>query len=192
MPELPDITIYREALDGRIRGQMLERVRILNPFLLRTAVPPIADAEHKRVLAVQRLGKRIILALEDDMFLILHLMVAGRLRWLAKAAKPPGRITLATFEFANGTLAFTEAGTKRRASLHCVRGAAAVAAFDMGGLDVLDADLAAFADTPAQREPHAQARAHRSAPVQRHRQRLFRRNPASRAVVAADADVEAG
>ena len=145
MPELPDITIYREALDVRIRGQMLERVRIINPFLLRTAVPPIADAEHKRVLAVQRLGKRIILALEDDLFLILHLMVAGRLRWLAKAAKPPGRITLATFEFANGTLAFTEAGTKRRASLHCVRGAAAVAAFDMGGLDPFDADVATFA-----------------------------------------------
>ncbi len=174
MPELPDITIYREALDARIRGQVLERIRIINPFLLRTAVPPIADAEHKRVLAVQRLGKRIVLALEDDLFLILHLMVAGRLRWLAKAAKPPGRITLATFGFANGTLAFTEAGTKRRASLHCVRGAAAVAAFDMGGLDPFDADLATFAARLRMREPHAQARAHRSAPVQRHRQRLFR------------------
>ena len=145
MPELPDITIYREALDARIRGQVLERIRIINPFLLRTAVPPIADAERKRVLAVQRLGKRIVLALEDDLFLILHLMVAGRLRWLAKAAKPPGRITLATFAFANGTLAFTEAGTKRRASLHCVRGAAAVAAFDMGGLDPFHADVATFA-----------------------------------------------
>jgi formamidopyrimidine-DNA glycosylase len=144
MPELPDITIYREALDRRIRGQVLERIRIINPFVLRTAVPPIADAEHKRVLAVQCLGKRIVLALEDDLFLILHLMVAGRLRWLAKTAKPPGRITLANFEFASGTLAFTEAGTKRRASLHCVRGAAAVAAFDVGGLDPLDADLATF------------------------------------------------
>ena len=145
MPELPDITIYREALDARIRGQVLEGIRIVNPFVLRTAVPPIADAEHKRVLAVRHLGKRIILALEDDLFLILHLMIAGRLRWLASAAKPPGRITLATFGFANGTLAFTEAGTKRRASLHCVRGVAAVAAFDMGGLDPLDADVTTFA-----------------------------------------------
>ena len=145
MPELPDITIYREALDARIRGQVLERIRIINPFLLRTAVPPIAEAERKRVLAVRQLGKRIVLSLEDDLFLILHLMVAGRLRWLASAAKPPGRITLATFGFATGTLAFTEAGTKRSASLHCVRGAAAVAAFDMGGLDPLDADAPAFA-----------------------------------------------
>ena len=146
MPELPDITIYREALDARIRGHVLERIRIINPLLLRTAVPPITDAERKRVLAVRQLGKRIILSLEDDLFLILHLMVAGRLRWLAKVAKPPGRITLATFEFANGTLAFTEAGTRRRASLHCVRGAAAVAAFDMGGLDPFDSDVAAFAE----------------------------------------------
>ena len=157
MPELPDITIYREALDARIRGQVLERIRIINPFLLRTAVPPIADAERKRVLA-ERLGKRIVLALEDDLFLILHLMVAGRLRWLAKAAKPPGRITLATFGFANGTLAFTEAGTKRRASLHCVRGAAAVAAFDMGGLDPFDADVATFA-ARLQSENHTLKRA---------------------------------
>ena len=158
MPELPDITIYREALDARIRGQVLERIRIINPFLLRTAVPPIADAERKRVLAVQRLGKRIVLALEDDLFLILHLMVAGRLRWLASAAKPPGRITLATFGFDYGTLAFTEAGTKRRASLHCVRGAAAVAAFDMGGLDPFDADVATFA-ARLQSENHTLKRA---------------------------------
>jgi formamidopyrimidine-DNA glycosylase len=158
MPELPDITIYREALDARIRGQLLERVRIVNPFVLRTAVPPITDAECKRVVAVQRLGKRIVVALEDDLFLILHLMVAGRLRWLAKAAKPPGRITLATFGFANGTLAFTEAGTKRRASLHCVRGAAAVAGFDMGGLDVLEVDPAAFA-TRLRSENHTLKRA---------------------------------
>jgi formamidopyrimidine-DNA glycosylase len=145
MPELPDMTIYREALDTRIRGQVLERVRIINPFVLRTAVPPVADVDGKRVMDVQRLGKRIVLALEDDFFLILHLMIAGRLRWLAKAAKPPGRITLAIFDFGNGKLAFTEAGTKRRASLHCVRSQAALAAFDMGGIEVLEADAATFA-----------------------------------------------
>ena len=145
MPELPDITIYREALDARVRGQVLERVRIINPFLLRTAVPPIADVDGKRVMDVQRLGKRIVLTLEDDFFLILHLMIAGRLRWLARIAKPPARITLATFDFGNGKLAFTEAGTKRRASLHCVRSQAALAAFDMGGIEVLEAPAATFA-----------------------------------------------
>jgi formamidopyrimidine-DNA glycosylase len=145
MPELPDITIYREALDARIRDQVLRQVRIINPFLLRTAVPPIAEAEGKRGIDVRRMGKRIVLALDEDLFLVLHLMIAGRLRWLEKSAKPPGRITLALFEFANGRLAFTEAGTKRRASLHCLYGQAALAAFDMGGLEVLDADVSTFA-----------------------------------------------
>jgi formamidopyrimidine-DNA glycosylase len=144
MPELPDITIYREALDARIRGQLLERVRIINPFLLRTAVPPITDVEGKRVVDVQRLGKRIVFAMEDDFFLILHLMIAGRLRWLAKTAKPPARITQAVFEFGNGKLVFTEAGTKRRASLHVVRGRAMLSAFDMGGLEVLEASAPSF------------------------------------------------
>jgi len=145
MPELPDITVYREALDARIRGRVLEHVRIINPFLLRTAVPPITEVEGKRVVGVRRLGKRIVLALEDDLFLIVHLMIAGRLRWLAKIAKPPARITLAIFEFDDGKLVFTEAGTKRRASLHVVRGETALAAFDMGGLEVLVADGATFA-----------------------------------------------
>ena len=145
MPELPDITIYREALDARIRGQVLENVTIINPFLLRTAVPPITDVEGRRVVEVRRLGKRIVFALDGDLFLVLHLMIAGRLRWLANAAKPPGRITLALFEFANGKLAFTEAGTKRRASLHCLYGQDALNAFDMGGLEVLDVDTSTFA-----------------------------------------------
>jgi formamidopyrimidine-DNA glycosylase len=145
MPELPDITVYREALDARIRGQVLEHVRIINPFVLRTAVPPITDAEGKRVRGVQRIGKRIVIALEDDLYLVLHPMIAGRLRWLAKTAKPPGRITVAVFEFANGKLAFTEAGTKRRASLHLVRGLVALTGFDMGGLEVLETNVATFA-----------------------------------------------
>ena len=145
MPELPDITIYREALDARIRGQTLLQVAIRNPFVLRTAVPPIAEAEGKRVIAVQTLGKRIVIALEGDLYIVLHLMIAGRLRWVAKSAKSPGRITLATFDFAEGKLALTEAGTKRRASLHLLRGPVALAAFDMGGIDVLHASPAEFA-----------------------------------------------
>jgi formamidopyrimidine-DNA glycosylase len=144
MPELPDLETYRDALAARVRSQRIEGIRIPNPFVLRTAVPPIAEAAGKRVVDVRRLGKRIVLALEDEWFLVLHLMIAGRLRWLPRNAKPPGRITLAIFEFANGSLALTEAGTKRRASIHCVRGAAALAAFDAGGLEVFDADLAAF------------------------------------------------
>jgi formamidopyrimidine-DNA glycosylase len=144
MPELPDVTIYREALEARIRGRVLVQLRIVNPFLLRTAVPPVAEVEDKRVLEVSRLGKRIVLGFEDDLFLVLHLMIAGRLRWLERNAKTPARITLATFQFDSGRLAFTEAGTKRRASLHCIRGRAALAEFDMGGLDVLATDAATF------------------------------------------------
>jgi formamidopyrimidine-DNA glycosylase len=145
MPELPDIVVYIEALDRRILGRQLERVRISSPFLLRTAVPPITAVEGKQVTALRRLGKRIVIGLEDDLFLVLHLMVAGRLRWLGPKDKPPGRITLALFDFDSGTLAFTEAGTKRRASLHVVQGEAALRQFDMGGLEVLQADLASFA-----------------------------------------------
>jgi formamidopyrimidine-DNA glycosylase len=145
MPELPDVALYVEALERRILGQPLERIRVLNPFLLRTAVPPISTAEGRRVVALRRLGKRIVLALEGERFLVLHLMVAGRLRWLARNAKPPGRITQAVFEFPDGQLVFTEAGTKRRASLHVVQGEAALAAMDPGGLDVMHADPSAFA-----------------------------------------------
>jgi formamidopyrimidine-DNA glycosylase len=145
MPELPDVVVYCEAIAARMGGQVLRQVRLLNPFVLRTADPPIGEAEGKRVINVRRLGKRIVLVLEGDLYLVIHLMVAGRLRWLAPGAKPPGRITLAVFEFDNGRLAFTEAGTKRRASLHLVRGEAALAAFDMGGLDVEGVDAAAFA-----------------------------------------------
>jgi formamidopyrimidine-DNA glycosylase len=144
MPELPDVVVYCEALAARIGGQVLEHIRLVSPFLLRTAVPPIGDVEGKRVVGVERLGKRIVIAVEEDLFLVIHLMIAGRLRWLAEDAKQPGRITLALFEFSSGRLAFTEAGTKRRASLHVVRGESALAQFDMGGLDVQRANRAAF------------------------------------------------
>jgi len=145
MPELPDVVLYCEALSARVRGARLQRVRVLNPFVLRTAEPPIASAEGLRVVDVRRLGKRIVLALEHDLHLVLHLMIAGRLRWLATGAKPPGRFTLALFDFPGGTLALTEAGTKRRASLHLVRGAAALATLDAGGLEIEGADAATFA-----------------------------------------------
>src|SRR6185503_5753454 len=145
MPELPDVTVYCEALAARVRGELLQRVELKNPFVLRTVVPPLAAAEGKRVREVRRLGKRIVLALDDDLFLVIHLMIAGRLRWLDARAKPPGRITLAILEFSSGRLAFTEAGTKRRASLHLVQGEAALAQFDRGGREVGESTLADFA-----------------------------------------------
>ena len=145
MPELPDVAVYIEALERRVVGRTLQRIRLSSPFVLRTAVPPISSVEGKRVVGIRRIGKRIVLVLEHDLFLVIHLMIAGRLRWLAPGDKPPGRITLAIFDFRDGAVAFTEAGTKRRASLHLVQGEAALAAFDAGGLDVFATDLAAFA-----------------------------------------------
>jgi formamidopyrimidine-DNA glycosylase len=145
MPELPDVVVYCEALASRIVGQVLERIVLLNPFVLRTAVPPIGDAEGRTVVGVERIGKRIVVALDGDLFLVVHLMIAGRLRWLDPAAKPPGRISLARFDFPTGRLVLTEAGSKRRASLHLVAGRAALDPFRMGGLEVEEADLAEFA-----------------------------------------------
>ncbi len=145
MPELPDITVYQESLAARIVGTTLVRVRIVSPFVLRTAVPPIESAEGRRVRTVERIGKRIVIGLEGDLFLVIHLMIAGRLRWMAGTTKPPARITQAVFEFDAGRLALTEAGTKRRASLHCVAGREALAAFAAGGLDLDACDAAAFA-----------------------------------------------
>ena len=145
MPELPDITVYVEALERRIVGQSLVRVRLVSPFVLRTAVPAIAAAEGRRVTGVRRLGKRVVLALDGGSFLVLHLMVAGRLRWIPAGARLPGRITLAALDFPDGSVVFTEAGTKKRASLHLLADEAALAAMDPGGLEPLDADPATFA-----------------------------------------------
>jgi formamidopyrimidine-DNA glycosylase len=144
MPELPDVTIYIEALERRISGQTLQRVRLANPFVLRTVEPSIADVSGRKVIAVRRAGKRIVLALESELFIVIHLMIAGRFRWLAPEAKIPGKLGLAAFDFANGTLLLTEAGSKRRASIHIVRGEESVRAHDPGGLEVLDASLAEF------------------------------------------------
>ena len=157
MPELPDIVVYVESLERRIVGRTLEQVRLKSPFVLRTAVPPLTDVVGKRVLAVRRIGKRIALVMEGELFVVLHLMIAGRLRWIEAGGKPPAT-ALATFHFANGTLAFTEAGTRKRASLHIVRGDDAVAAFDMGGLEVLAADPDAFRERLL-RENHTLKRA---------------------------------
>lgn len=153
MPELPDITIYVRALEARILGQGLLRIRLGNPFLLRTAAPALSEAEGKQVLAVQRQGKRIVVALEGGLFLALHLMIAGRLHWKAPDAKIAGKNALAAFDFEAGTLTLTEAGSKRRASLHLLSGPAALAEHDRGGLEVLEADREAFAEA-LQRESH--------------------------------------
>jgi formamidopyrimidine-DNA glycosylase len=145
MPELPDITVYIEALGKRILHQRLERVRVASPFLLRTASPPLASAEGKTVVELRRLGKRICIGLENDIWLVLHLMIAGRLHWKKRDAKLSPPRGLAAFDFANGTLLWTEAGSKKRASLHVVAGEAGLAALDPGGLEVLDSDLDYFA-----------------------------------------------
>ena len=144
MPELPDVTVYLEALAPRILGARLARVRLLTPFLLRSVDPPVSAVAGKTVTGLRRLGKRLVIALEDELFLVLHLMIAGRLHWKEAGARPPGKIGLAAFDFSTGTLILTEAGTKKRASLDVVRGEAALAAYDPGGIEVLGADLPAF------------------------------------------------
>jgi formamidopyrimidine-DNA glycosylase len=145
MPELPDITVYIEALERRILGRRLEKVRLASPFLLRTAVPPIRSVEGRRVAALRRLGKRIVIGLEDDLFLVLHLMIAGRLHWKAPGTLLKGKQALAAFDFAEGSLILTEAGTKRRAALHLLESEAMLAGHDPGGLEVLQATATDFA-----------------------------------------------
>jgi formamidopyrimidine-DNA glycosylase len=144
VPELPDVAVYLEALAPRILDARLERVRLLTPFLLRSVDPPVSAVAGKTVTGLRRLGKRVVVALEDELFLVIHLMIAGRLHWKPAGAKPPGKIGLAAFDFSTGTLTLTEAGTKKRASLDIVRGEAALHAHDPGGIEVIDADLAAF------------------------------------------------
>ncbi len=158
MPELPDVTVYVECLAARVRGKRLERVRLVTPFLLRSVAPPLAAVEGRRVASVRRLGKRVVIELDGALFLVIHLMIAGRLRWRDAGAKLPGRIGLAAFEFENGALLFTEAGTKRRASLHVVAGEAALCEFNRGGIEPLDAGAAAFRDALT-RENHTLKRA---------------------------------
>jgi formamidopyrimidine-DNA glycosylase len=144
MPELPDITVYVEALARRIAGETLERVRIQAPFLLRTFDPPIDAASGKKVREIRRVGKRIALGLDDELWMVLHLMIAGRLQWKARGAKLGRKLALAAFDFPNGSLVLTEAGSKRRASLHVLRGEDALRAQDPGGLEPLEATFDQF------------------------------------------------
>jgi formamidopyrimidine-DNA glycosylase len=144
MPELPDIVVYIEAIESRILGQKLEHIRLASPFLLRTVRPPLESAEGKKVLEVRRLGKRIAIGLEEDYWLVLHLMIAGRLHWKETGVKLTPRRTLAAFDFAPGCLVLTEAGSKKRASLHLIQGAETLAAMNPGGIEVLESDSDAF------------------------------------------------
>jgi formamidopyrimidine-DNA glycosylase len=144
MPELPDVTVYVEALQERIVGQTLLRVRLASPFLLRTVEPAVAEFEGKDVVDVRRVGKRIVIEVEGDLFIVIHLMIAGRFKWLSAGSKIPAKLGLAAFDFSNGMLLLTEAGSKRRASLHLVRGEAGVKALDPGGVEVLEIDLETF------------------------------------------------
>ena len=144
MPELPDVVVYIEALERRILGQPLKRIRLASPFILRSVDPPISEAQGRKVLGLRRLGKRIAFQLEGDLYLIFHLMIAGRFHWKGAAAKVPKKFGLAAFDFPLGTLLLTEVGAKKRASLHLVRGEAAIREHERGGLEVLDADLSSF------------------------------------------------
>jgi formamidopyrimidine-DNA glycosylase len=144
MPELPDVTLYLEALRARLPGRRLEGIRIASPFLLRTVAPPPESLVGRSVTELRRLGKRIAIGVEGDLYAVLHLMIAGRLKWLDPGAPVPRRLGLAAFDFENGTLLLTEAGTKKRAALHIVEGEAGLRTLDRGGLEVLEADLPAF------------------------------------------------
>ena len=144
MPELPDITVYVEAIETRVRGAILAQVRLGSPFVLRTVEPPIAAAAGRSLVGVRRLGKRVVLELDGELFLSIHLMVAGRLHWKPAGAKLPGKAGLAGFDFSTGTLVLTEAGSKRRAAIHLVQGAVGLAGLDRGGIEPLEVDEAAF------------------------------------------------
>jgi formamidopyrimidine-DNA glycosylase len=158
MPELPDIQLYLHALQPRIVGHRVEQVRLASPFLLRSIDPPLDAVRGKRVVGLRRLGKRVVIELEDDLFLVFHLMIAGRFRWKDKGATIPGKVGLLAIDFDNGTLVLTEAGTKRQASLHAVRGSEALRKHDPGGLEVMDASLESFAAALA-RDNHTLKRA---------------------------------
>ncbi len=153
MPELPDVTVYVEALRARVVGQPLEKIRLANPFILRTFAPRPADLEGKKVERVLRMGKRIVFALEGELFIVIHLMIAGRFKWLERNAKIPGKLGLLAFDFPTGSLILTEAGSKRRASLHLFAREADALALHAGGAEVMDATLEEFTGVLA-RESH--------------------------------------
>ena len=153
MPELPDLTVYLETIAAKTLGEPIEHARVASPFLVRTVDPPLRACEGKRVVVLRRVGKRIVFAFEEDLFLVVHLMIAGRFRWRDRAAPIPKKLGLAAFDFPAGTLLLTEASTKKRASLHVVRGEAALRALDPGGIEPLEATESAFAEA-LRRESH--------------------------------------
>ena len=158
MPELPDVELYLSALRARVAGHVLERVRLGTPFLLRSVEPPLSHAEGRLVTGFRRIGKRIVWELAGDLFLVFHLMIAGRFKWRDRGASIARKVGLAAFDFAHGTLLLTEAATQKRASLHVVQGEAVLASFDPGGLDVMASDMSAFT-TALQKESHTLKRA---------------------------------
>jgi len=158
VPELPDITAYLVALEREIVGRVIERVRVASPIILRTFDPPIAAAEGKRVLGLRRMGKRVVFELEDELFLVIHLMIAGRLHWRERGARVPARVGHAALDLEHGTLVLTEASPTKRASMHLVRGASALAQFERGGIEPLDVDLTTFREALT-RESHTLKRA---------------------------------
>ena len=158
MPELPDIQVYLDALDARVLGRTLTRLRLASPFLLRSVDPPVEAVEGRPLRSLRRVGKRIVLGFDGELFLVLHLMIAGRLHWSGPGVKPKGKAGLASFEFETGTLLLTEAGTKKRASLHVLRGAAALRRLDPGGFEVLEGTVEGFRDA-LRRESHTLKRA---------------------------------
>src|SRR5262245_57479062 len=153
MPELPDILLYLESLKTRILGQTLERVRLASPFVVRSVTPPISSLSGRQVIALRRLGKRIVLEFEGELYLVIHLMIAGRLQWKPAGAKIPGKLGQAAFDFPNGSLLLTEAGTKKRASIHAVKGKDNLKTFDRGALEVLTSSTEEFSEV-LKRENH--------------------------------------
>lgn len=153
MPELPDVTVYVECIVAKTLGRKIEKVRVTSPFVVRSVEPPIREAEGKTVRGVRRIGKRIAIGVDDDIWIVIHLMIAGRFRWLKAGAKMPGRMGLAAFDFENGSLVLTEAGTQRRASITLVRGEASLAEIDRGGVEPLEIDAKTFAEQ-LRRENH--------------------------------------
>jgi formamidopyrimidine-DNA glycosylase len=158
MPELPDVDLYVHVLRPRIVGRRIEAIRLTTPFLLRSVDPALSEVEHRSVVSVERLGKRVVIGVEGDLFLVVHLMIAGRFRWKPPGTKVPGKVGLLAIDFDTATLILTEAGSKRRASLHVVRGREGLRQHDRGGLEVLETDLATFA-AALRRENHTLKRA---------------------------------
>jgi len=174
MPELPDVATYQEALERHVVGQPMQAIKVLTPFLLRSFDPPLTVFDGQVVRGIRRIGKRLVFAFDGELFLVLHLMIAGRLRWRRPGQKSGmGKIVVASFHFPNGVLYFTEAGSRKRASLTAVRGEAALQAIDPGGIEPLEMTYEQFTAT-IDRENHTEALPHRPAALQRHRQRLFR------------------